>query len=136
MPPRPIAPETLQLIHAVHAALQDVQAVEEKTMFGIHVFMVNDKICLGVQGDELLVRLPPADHQQIAEMPGVRPLTQRGMAGFFFISPMAYATRPAWQHWIASALAFNPLAKASPKRQRKTATQPADAHTLDEERPA
>lgn len=135
MPPRPIAPETLQLIHAVHEALHGTPGVEEKTMFGIHVFMVNDKICLGVQGDELLVRLPPTEHTQIAELPGVRPLTQHGMDGFFFISPAAYATRAAWQHWIGSALAFNPLAKASPKRKRKTTIKPADTDVLDQESP-
>jgi hypothetical protein len=28
-------------------------------MFGCHVFMVDGKMCLGVENDELLVRLPP-----------------------------------------------------------------------------
>jgi hypothetical protein len=59
MPAKPIAPETLQLIDAVRDALQDCTAVEEKTMFGCHVFMVDGKMCLGVENDELLVRLPP-----------------------------------------------------------------------------
>ncbi|MEG0556275.1 MAG: hypothetical protein RR574_07410, partial [Comamonas sp.] len=26
--------------------------------------------------------------------------------------------RPAWQYWIQGALAFNPLAKATPKRKK------------------
>lgn len=126
MPARPIDPETLQLINAIREALQDVDAVEEKTMFGIHVFTVHEKVCLGIANNELLVRLPPSSHAAIAETPGVRPLTDRGMAGFFFISPAAYATRAAWQRWIADALAFNPMAKASPKRKRKTSVKPSD----------
>jgi hypothetical protein len=38
------------------------------------------------------------------------------MDGYFYISPAAYATRAQWQHWIAAALAFNPLAKATRKK--------------------
>ena len=128
MPAKPIAPETLQLIDAVRDALQDCTAVEEKTMFGCHVFMVDGKMCLGVENDELLVRLPPAGHAQIAEMPGVRPLSSRGlMDGYFLVGPTAYARRDQWLYWISEALAFNPLAKATPKR--KTASK-ADSKTV------
>lgn len=119
MPAKPIAPETLQLIDAVRNALPDSAEVEEKTMFGCHVFMVNGKMCLGVENDELLVRLPPAGHALIAEMPGVRPLSSRGlMDGYFLVGPTAYAKREQWQYWIHEALAFNPLAKATPKRKK------------------
>ncbi|UUC91724.1 TfoX/Sxy family protein [Comamonas sp. C11] len=123
MPAKPIAPETLQLIDAVRDALQDCTAVEEKTMFGCHVFMVDGKMCLGVENDELLVRLPPASHAQIAEMPGVRPLSSHGlMDGYFLVGPTGYARREQWQHWISEALAFNPLAKATPKRKTGSKT--------------
>ena len=121
MPRRPLAPETLQLIDAVREALAENVVgvdVQEKTMFGCHVFMVNGKMCLGVENDELLVRLPPASHALIAEMPGVRPLSSRGlMEGYFLVGPTAYARRDQWLYWISEALAFNPLAKATPKRK-------------------
>ena len=131
MPRRPLAPETLQLIDAVREALAENVVgvdVQEKTMFGCHVFMVNGKMCLGVENDELLVRLPPASHALIAEMPGVRPLSSRGlMEGYFLVGPTAYARRDQWLYWISEALAFNPLAKATPKR--KTASK-ADSKTV------
>lgn len=131
MPAKPIAPETLQLIDAVRDALQDCTAVEEKTMFGCHVFMVDGKMCLGVENDELLVRLPPASHAQIAEMPGVRPLSSRGlMDGYFLVGPTAYARREQWQHWISEALAFNPLAKATPKRKASSKTDSKKPESL------
>lgn len=131
MPARPLTPETLHLIDAVRHALEGCSDVHEQRMFGCHVFMVNGKLCLGVEGDEVLVRLLPATHAEVAETPGVRPLSSRGlMDGYFYISPAAYATREQWQHWIGAALAYNPLAKASPKKKRKT--QPAaDALTPD-----
>ena len=131
MPRRPLAPETLQLIDAVREALAENLVgvdVQEKTMFGCHVFMVDGKMCLGVENDELLVRLPPSSHAQVTETPGVRPLSSTGLIdGYFLVGPAAYATREAWQHWIDGALAFNPLAKATPKKKKKTeaATAPA-----------
>ena len=129
MPAKPIAPETLQLIDAVREALAahaPGAEVEEKAMFGCLVFMVNGKMCLGVENDELLVRLPPDTHDAVAEMPGLRPLSSKGlMQGYFLVGPTAYATREAWQQWIAQALAFNPLAKATPKRKSKSQSQPA-----------
>lgn len=136
MPAKPIAPETLQLIDAVRDALQDCTAVEEKTMFGCHVFMVDGKMCLGVENDELLVRLPPASHAQIAEMPGVRPLSSRGlMDGYFLVGPTAYARREQWQHWISEALAFNPLAKATPKRKTGSKTGSKASSETDSKKP-
>ena len=122
MPARPLAPETLHLIDAVRTALQDQVDVVEKTMFGCHIFMVNGKMCLGVENDELLVRLPPAEHAVLAETPGLRPLSPKGMHGYFFIAPAAYATRTQWQRWITAALAFNPLARATPSRKKPKPT--------------
>ena len=125
MPRRPLDPETLRLIDAVRLALAEQAvgvSVEEKTMFGCHVFMVNGKMCLGVENDELLLRLPPESHAQVAETPGLRPLSSKGlMDGYFLAGPAAYATREAWQYWIDAALAFNPWAKATPKKKPKTA---------------
>ncbi|MFE1571544.1 TfoX/Sxy family protein [Comamonas odontotermitis] len=127
MPARPISPETLQLIDTMRDALAGCADVEEKTMFGCHVFMVNGKMCLGVENDELLVRLPPQTHAQVAETAGVRPLSPRGgMQGYFLVGPSAYSTREAWQYWIDGALAFNPLAKATPKKKPKAAAESAD----------
>ena len=125
MPARPIAPETLRLIDAVRDALAEHAPgaeIEEKTMFGCHVFMVDGKMCLGVENDELLLRLPPESHAQVAETPGLRPLSSKGlMDGYFLAGPAAYATREAWQYWIDAALAFNPRAKATPKKKPKAA---------------
>lgn len=130
MPAKPLSDETLYLIDAVRNALEGCSDVQEKRMFGCHVFMVNGKLCLGVEGDEVLLRLLPATHAEVAEMPGVRPLSSKGlMDGYFYIGPSAYATREQWQHWIDAALAYNPLAKASPKKKRK-APPPADTPRL------
>lgn len=140
MPRRPLDPETLRLIDAVRLALAEQAvgvSVEEKTMFGCHVFMVDGKMCLGVENDELLVRLAPETHAEVAEVPGLRPLSSKGlMDGYFMVGPAAYATREAWQRWIDGALAFNPRAKATPKKKPKAAPTDPTAKPLKKTRTA
>jgi TfoX/Sxy family transcriptional regulator of competence genes len=132
MPARPLSDTTLHLIDAVREALAGHGDVQEKRMFGCHVFMVNGKLCLGVEDDELLVRLPPSQHAAVAETPGLRPLSSKGqMDGYFFIGPSAYATREQWQHWIAEALAFNPQAKATPPKKGKAKAMPQEPAPAD-----
>jgi hypothetical protein len=121
-----MADETLQLIAAVRDALAEHlgadAVVDERTLFGGHAFMVHEKLCIAVKGEDLLVRLPPAEHEATAETPGLRELDPRGgMRGYFWVEPDAYATRAQWQRWIGAALAFNPQAKASPRRHKAPA---------------
>ncbi len=127
MPARPLSDETLHLIDAVRAALAQRNDVEERTLFGSYCFFVNGKLCVGVKGDELLVRLPPARHAEFQEMQATRELSPEGkMQGYFWVEPNGYATRAQWNFWLHEALAYNPLAKATPPRKRGTvATRPA-----------
>lgn len=118
MPARPLSDETLHLIDAVRTALAQRGDVDERTLFGGHAFFVDDKLCISVKGEEMLVRLPPDRHQEFQEMQNTRELSPGGgMKGYFWIEPNGYATRAQWNFWLQEALAYNPLAKASPKRK-------------------
>ena len=125
MPARPLADETLHLIAAVRDALAERlgadATVEERKLFGCHAFMVDGKLCLAVKGEDL----PPLEHAATAEQRGVRELDPRGgMPGYFWVEPMGYATRAQWLHWITTALAYNPQAKATPRRTRARKAAP------------
>ena len=48
--------------------------VEEKRMFGGLCFMVNDKMCVGVETSRLMVRFDPALTDEIMEKEGCRPM--------------------------------------------------------------
>ena len=101
MPARPLSDETLHLIDAVRAALAQRSDVEERTLFGSYCFFVDGKLCMGVKGDELLVRLPPARHGEFQEMQNTRELSPEGkMQGYFWIEPNGYATRAQWRFWL------------------------------------
>lgn len=121
MPARPLSDETLHLIDAVRSALAHRSDVEERPLFGTHAFFVDGKMCLAVKGEELLVRLPPQRHGELQEMQNTRELSPGGgMLGYFWVEPNGYSTRVQWNYWVDEALAYNPLAKASPRKKNKT----------------
>jgi len=129
MPARPLSDETLHLIDAVRTALAHRSDVEERPLFGTHAFFVDGKMCIAVKGEELLVRMPPQRHGELQEMQNTRELSPGGgMKGYFWVEPNGYATRAQWNHWLKAALAYNPLAKASPRK--KTANTPAAARKV------
>lgn len=124
MPAKPLSSETLVLIDALREALGRRDDVEERTLFGSYCFFVDGKLCLGVKHGELLVRLPPERHTEFMEMQNTRELSpDGGMLGYFWVEPNGFATRAHWQFWLDEALAYNPRAKASPRR--KTAAKKA-----------
>lgn len=130
MPARTLSDETLHLIDAVRAALAQRSDGDERTMFGCYCFFVDGKLCIGIKGEELLVRLPPDRHPEFQEMQNTRELSPGGgMKGYFWIEPNGYATRAQWNFWVQEALAYNPLAKATPKRKPAPAKTAKTAKT-------
>ena len=118
MPAQPLSPESLQLMDAVREALSTRTDVDERVMFGVHCFFVDGKLCLGVKHGELLVRLPPERHNEFLEMQNTREMSPGGgMTGYFWVEHNGFATRAQWQMWLREALAYNPRAKASPRRK-------------------
>ena len=89
-----------------------------KAMMGGLCFMVNDKMCLGVMQQRLMVRLDPAVEAESMKLPGCRPMdfTGRPMKGYVFVFPEGLETEAQFRHWVDLALEFNPRAKASKKR--------------------
>jgi TfoX/Sxy family transcriptional regulator of competence genes len=98
------------------------QNIEEKKMFGGLCFMVNDKMCIGVIKDELMVRLDPARNEEVLEMEGCRPMDFSGksMMGFVFVYSNAVDTDKKLKLWIDLALEYNPLAQVSKKKKKSS----------------
>ena len=94
--------------------------VEEKKMFGGLCFMVDDKMCVGVEKDRLMVRLDPAKYDEAMEREGAKPMdfTGKVMKGFLFVDIDAVNTKKKLQYWIDLALEYNKKAKPSRKRKK------------------
>ncbi len=95
--------------------------VEEKIMFGGLCFMVNDKMCLGVEKDRLMVRLDPAKYDEVIENDGCKPMDFTGkiMKGFVFVDSEVLNTKKKLGYWVKLALEFNKIAKARKKKAKK-----------------
>jgi TfoX/Sxy family transcriptional regulator of competence genes len=91
---------------------------ETKKMMGGLCFMVHGKMCLGVAGDRLMVRLDPAVEAESLQRPGCKPMdfTGRPMRGYVFVHPEGMETEVEFRHWVNLALEFNPKAKSSKER--------------------
>ncbi|MEO8148779.1 MAG: TfoX/Sxy family protein [Bacteroidia bacterium] len=95
--------------------------VEEKKMFGGLCFMVNDKMCIGVEKERLMVRLDPSLFDEVIEKQGCKPMdfTGRIMKGYVFVDADVLDTKKKLDYWIQLALDYNKVAKASKKRSIK-----------------
>lgn len=94
--------------------------VEEKAMMGGLVFMVDDKMCVGVVGEGMMVRLD-RDVPTVLARAGCRPMdiTGRRMNGFVVVEPEGMESREDFEFWIGLALEFNTRAKSSKKARAR-----------------
>lgn len=88
--------------------------IEKKMMGGI-TFMVDNKMCLGIVKEDLMVRIDPDFHPEAITLPGCRTMdfTNRPMKGFVFVSPDGVDLEEDLDFWIDKALEYNPKANSS-----------------------
>jgi TfoX/Sxy family transcriptional regulator of competence genes len=106
-----LADRTREIIAGTH------KKIEEKKMFGGLCFMVNDKMCIGVEKARLMVRLDPAKYEEVMENEGCEPMDFTGkiMKGYVFVNEEVLKTKKQLQYWVHLALEFNKIAKSSKK---------------------
>jgi len=97
------------------------QNVVEKKMFGGLCFMVNDKMCVGVEQQRLMVRLDPAKYDEVMGKEGCKPMDFTGkiMKGYVFVDAQALNTNKKLAYWMELALEYNKIAKPSKKKKAK-----------------
>jgi TfoX/Sxy family transcriptional regulator of competence genes len=96
------------------------QHVEEKKMFGGLCFMVNDKMCVGVEKERLMLRIDPEKCEEAMEKEGCRPMdfTGKPMKGYVFVDTDVVRTKKQLDYWIGLALDYNKIAKVSKKKKK------------------
>jgi len=82
-------------------------------------FMVDEKMCVGVVGENLMARIDPEAVNEALTKKGCKPMdfTGRPMKGFVFVEPEGIDLDEDLDYWIELALEFNPRAKASKKKK-------------------
>jgi TfoX/Sxy family transcriptional regulator of competence genes len=109
-----LADRVRELISLTH------KITEEKKMFGGLCFMVNSKMCVGVEKERLMVRLNPDLMDEVMEKEGCSPMDFTGkiMKGYVFVDLEELNTKKKLEYWINLALEFNAIAKASKKKKK------------------
>ena len=93
----------------------------EKKMMGGLIFMVDEKMCVGVDtdrktsDDRLMVRVGKTVHEDLLNRPGCREMdfTGKPMKGFLFVYPEGFDADDDLDFWMEKALLFNREAKKS-----------------------
>lgn len=95
-----------KLAARVRALLAGRDDVAERPMFGGLTFMLGGNMCCGVNRDELIVRLDPAEEDAALGRAHARPmdLTGRRMRGFVTVRPEGLKGR-ALNRWVGQAVA-------------------------------
>jgi len=93
---------------------------EEKKMMGGLCFMVDGKMCVGVEKDKLMARIDPDIYEQALMRKGCREMdfTGRPMKGFVFVEPEGMDMDYELDYWVQLCLDFNPKAKSSRKKKK------------------
>jgi TfoX/Sxy family transcriptional regulator of competence genes len=105
------------LADRVRQRMANAGKVEEKKMMGGLIFMVNNKMCLGIsidkktQDDQLMVRVGKLPYEELLGKKGSRPMdfTGKEMRGFLFIDPEGFDADDDLDFWVNRGLEFNNL---------------------------
>jgi len=91
----------------------------EKRMMGGLCFLVDGKMCVGVEKDRLMARIDPGIYESALQRSGcvTMDFTGRPMRGFVFVNLDGLATSRDLASWVDLALEFNPKAKSSKKHK-------------------
>jgi TfoX/Sxy family transcriptional regulator of competence genes len=96
-------------------------AFQSKKMMGGLAYLVNDKMCVGIEKSRLMVRLAPEEEADALAQPGCKPMDFTGspMRGHVFVDAAALDDESTLGAWLQRALDFNPRAKSSKKSRRE-----------------
>ena len=110
----------LNLAEKIRMRLADIPNMEEKEMFGGIAFMINDKMCVGVDKDAMMLRCDPAMTDELLTKKGARQfdLTGKPMKGWLLIDEEGTKNKKDFDFWIKIALEANRKATA-PKTKKK-----------------
>lgn len=105
------------LADRVRQRLNHISQLEEKKMMGGLIFMVNGKMCVGVdydkkrQEDRLMVRLGLAEYEQALAEKGSRLMdfTGKPMRGFVFVGPAGFDYDEDLDFWVQKGLNYNEI---------------------------
>lgn len=96
------------LAQRIREALDERSDVAEKKMFGGLAFLVAGNMCVGVVGEDLMVRVGPDVYSDALREPHARKMdfTGRPMKGFLYVAAEGIESDAALGRWVDRGLRF------------------------------
>lgn len=109
-----------RLASRIRRALRTHRDITERKMFGGLSFLRGGRMCCGVVGGDLVVRVIDEEMAAALRRAHVRPMgfTGRPMRGFVYVSPSGLRTTAALRRWIGKGLTYTERLPASKRRRR------------------
>ena len=91
------------LANRIRRAFGARRDITERKMFGGLTFLCRGRMCCGIVGTDLMVRVVDDQFDRIMREPHVRPMdfTGRPLRGFVYVSPPGFRTMAALRRWLA-----------------------------------
>jgi len=92
-----------QLANRIRRALGDRHDIYERKMFGGLAFLCRGRMCCGIVGGDLMVRVPIEEFDTVMRRRHARPMdfTGKPLKGFVYVSPPGFRTAATLRTWLA-----------------------------------
>ena len=108
--------------------------IAERRMFGGLAFLCQGRMCCGIVGSDLMVRIPVGEFDAVMRGRHVRPMdfTGRPLRGFVYVSPPGFRTAAALRTWlshgerVAQEKAARPASRSRTRRSRSPRVRRSD----------
>ena len=104
-----------KLANRVRKQLGHQAGLTEKKMFGGLAFLIHGNMSVGIHGNELVVRIPPAETDAALQEPGARlfDITGRPMKGWLLVGSAGIQEPKALTKWVRRGVDY---ASSLPKK--------------------
>ena len=119
-----------QLANRIRRAFSTRRDVTERKMFGGLAFLFRGRMCCGVVGHDLMVRIPDDEFEAVMGSRHVRPMdfTGKPLKGFVYVSPSGFRTPTALRAWLAYGKQAAEAKAATPPSRRSRAMTGVSGH--------
>ena len=118
------------LANRIRQAFGTRKDITERKMFGGLAFLYRGRMCCGIVGRDLMVRIPDDEFDGVMRGRHVRPMdfTGKPLRGFVYVSPPGFRTAAALRTWVsrgervAKEKATEPTKRRPSRKAGSTAT--------------
>src|SRR5258705_5490463 len=115
-----------RLAQRIRQAFGARRDIAERKMFGGLTFLCGGRMCCGIVGADLMVRVAEDQFDEVVRRRHVRPMdfTGRPLRGFVYVSPPGFRTAAALRAWLSRGerVASQTAAKPARRRSRRRKT--------------